>query len=54
MIDQHRVGAGRGEQPLALVEGGEAERRQIGLEEAHRMRIEGRDQSRAALPRGRG
>ena len=50
--DQHRVGAGCAEQPLALVERGQPERRDVGLEEAHRVRIEGRDQSRPALGAG--
>ena len=52
MEDQHRVGAGLGEQPLALVERGQAEGRQVRLEEADRMRIEGRDQHRPALGAG--
>ena len=46
---QHRVGAGMGEQPLALVERGQAERRDVGLEVAHRMRVEGRDDHRPPL-----
>ena len=50
--DQHRVRARLGEQPLALVERGQAEGRQVRLEEAHRVRIEGRDQHRAALGAG--
>src|SRR3546814_4797144 len=33
----------RGEQLLPLVERREAEGRDVGLEEAHRMRVEGRD-----------
>src|SRR3546814_17055353 len=41
--DEHRVGARRGEQLLPLVERREAEGRDVGLEEAHRMRVEGRD-----------
>ena len=46
---QHRVGAGMGEQFLPLVEAGQAERREVGLEEAHRMRVEGRDDHRPPL-----
>ena len=46
---QHRVGPGVGEQSLALVEGGQAKGRRVGLEMAHRVRIEGRDHHRAAL-----
>ena len=49
---EHRVGAGRGEQPLALVERGQPEGRHVGLEEAHRMGIEGRDQHRPPLGAG--
>ena len=52
MEDQHRIRAGLGEQPLALVERGQAEGRQVRLEEAHRMRIEGRDQHRPPLGAG--
>ena len=48
---QHRIGPGRGEQLLALVERGQAERRRIGAEMAHRMRIERRDDRRAAFGR---
>ena len=46
---QHRVGAGLGEQPLALVERGQPERRRVGPEIAHRVRIEGRDDRRPPL-----
>ena len=46
---QHRVRAGVGEQLLALVEGGQAERRNLGLEEAHRVRVEGGDDHRPPL-----
>src|SRR5690606_17311514 len=46
---QHRVGAGRGEQRLALVERGEAERRHVRSEMAHRVRVEGGDDHRAAF-----
>ena len=45
---QHRIGARRRQQPRALIERGQAERRRIGAEEADRMRIEGRDDQRAA------
>ena len=43
---QHRVGAGVREQVLALVERGQAERRDIGLEELDRVGVEGRDDRR--------
>ena len=46
---QHRVGAGMGEQPLALVERGQAERRHVGLEEFDRVRVEGGDDHRPPL-----
>ncbi len=46
---QHRVGAGVCEQILALIECGQSERRQIRLEEAHRVRVESRDDDRAPL-----
>ena len=46
---QHRVGAGVGEQRLALVERGQAERRHVGLEVTHRMRVEGGDDHRPPL-----
>ena len=46
--DDHRIDPGRGEQPFALVERGQPERRRIGAEVAHRMRIEGRDDRRHA------
>ena len=46
---QHRVGPGMGEQPFALVEAGQLERRHVGLEVAHRMRVEGGDDHRPAL-----
>ena len=49
---QHRVGAGVGEQRLALVERGQAERRHVGLEEADRVRVEGRDDHRPPLVEG--
>ena len=49
--DQHRVRAGMGEQPLALVERGQPERRHVGLEEAHRVRVEGGDDDRPPLVR---
>ena len=52
MEDEHRIGAGLREQPLALVERGQAEGRRIGPEEAHRMRIEGRDQHRPPFRAG--
>ena len=38
-----------GEQGLALVERGQAEGRHVGLEEAHRVGVEGGDDHRAAL-----
>ena len=38
-----------GEQLLALVEGGQPERRQVGLEQAHRVGVEGGDDDRPAL-----
>jgi hypothetical protein len=41
----HRIGAGLGKQALALVEAGQAKGRRVGAEVAHRMGIEGRDQS---------
>ena len=40
---EHRVGARGGEQFLPLVKRRQAEGRDVGLEEAHRMRVEGRD-----------
>src|SRR3546814_15141379 len=49
MEDQHRIRACFGEQALALVERGEAEGRQVRLEETHRMRIERCDQGRAGF-----
>ena len=49
MEHQHGIGARRGEQLLPLVERGQPERRRIGPEVAHRMRIEGGDHCRAAL-----
>ena len=52
--DQHGIRPGRREQFLPLVQLGQAERRGIGLEEAHRVRIEGRDDRRAALGLGPG
>ncbi|MDQ0839634.1 hypothetical protein QFZ54_003418 [Sphingomonas faeni] len=48
----HRIGAGVGEQPLALVQRGEAERRGRRAEMADRMRIERRDQCGATLGLG--
>ena len=39
----------RGRTVLALVEAGQAERRHVGLEEAHRVRVEGGDDHRAPL-----
>ena len=42
----------RAEQPLPLIKRGQAEGRRVGLEEAHRMRIEGRDQRRPSLGPG--
>ena len=54
MEHDHRVGARVAEQPLALIERGEAKRRRLGPEKAHRMRVEGRDQrGRVALLRQR-
>ncbi len=47
----HGIGAGCGEHPLALAKAGEAKRRGVGLEVAHRMRIEGRDDHGLALMR---
>ena len=47
--DEHRVGARRGEQFLPLIERCQAKGRDVGLEEAHRMRVEGRDDRGAAL-----
>ena len=38
-----------GEQPLALVERGQPERRHVGLEVADRVRVEGRDDHRPPL-----
>ncbi len=49
MEHQHRVGPGGGEQLLALVERGQAEGRDMRREMAHRVRVEGRDDRRAAL-----
>ena len=49
---QHRVGAGMGEQGLALVERGQAEGRHVRLEEAHRVRVEGGDDHRPPLVEG--
>src|SRR5690606_34951496 len=46
---QHGVGAGGGEQLFALVERGEAERRHVRREMAHRVRIERRDEGRPAF-----
>ena len=46
---QHRIGAGLCEQFLPLVERRQPERRRIGPEMAHRMRIERGDDCRAAL-----
>ena len=40
-----------GEHPLALVERGQPERRRVGPEVAHRMRVEGRDDHRPPLVR---
>ena len=42
------LGAGRAEQSFALVERGETEGRGVGAEQAHRMRIEGRDDRRSS------
>ena len=50
--DEHRVGARRAEQLLPLVERGQAEGRHVGFEEAHRMRVEGRDDRRAPVVLG--
>src|SRR3546814_7037683 len=44
-----RVGTRRAEQLLPLVERGQAEGGDVGLEEAHRMRVEGRDDRGAAV-----
>ena len=49
MEHQHRIGPGGGEQFLALIERGQPERRGIGYEMAHRMRIEGGDDGRTAF-----
>ena len=38
-----------GEQPLALVEAGQPERRDIGLEQPHRVGVEGGDDDRPPL-----
>ncbi len=46
---QHRGGPCGEIKLLPLFERRQAERRHIGLEEAHRMRVEGRDDRRAAL-----
>ena len=46
---QHGVGAGMGEQGLALVERGQAERRQVGLEKADGVGVEGGDDDRPPL-----
>ena len=50
---QHGVRAGMREQPLALVERGQPERRHVGLEVADRVRVEGRDDHRPPLVRSR-
>ena len=47
--NQHRGRAGREVQLLPLLERGQAERRHIGAEESHRMRIEGGDNRWATL-----
>ncbi len=46
---QHRVRPGMGEQRLALVERGQPERRQVGLEIAHGVGVEGGDDHRPPL-----
>ncbi len=46
---QHRVGAIAGEQRLALIERHQAEGRDVGLEEADRVRVEGGDDDRPPL-----
>ncbi len=46
MEHQHRVRARRGEQPLALIERGQAKGRRVGLEISCRVRIEGCDKRR--------
>ena len=47
-----RIGARRAEQFEPLCERGQAEGRDVGLEKAHRMRVEGRDDRGAALVLG--
>ena len=47
--DKHRVGPRFGEQLLPLIERRQAKGRDVGLEEAHRMRVEGRDDRGAPL-----
>ena len=47
--DQHRACPGIGKQALALVQRRQPERRDIGLEESHRMGVECRDNRRANL-----
>jgi hypothetical protein len=49
--DHHRIGPGLPEQALALVQAGQPERRRVGLEVAHRVGVEGRDDHRPSFMR---
>jgi hypothetical protein len=52
MKDDHRVRTRRREQPLALIERRQPKGRCVRLEEAHRVRIECRDQGGAPIGAG--
>ena len=52
MENQHGIGAGRGKQVAALLDGSEAEGRGVGHEIANRVRAEGGDDGRAAFRAG--